>query len=56
MRVAEGEKILSVGKAEHDAGEVNDTPEAADADAGTVEPENETQTESQTDNESEIQE
>ncbi len=56
MRVAEGEKILSVGKAEHDAGEVNDTPEAADADAGTVEPENETQTESQADNESEIQE
>ena len=37
MRVAEGEKILSVGKAEHDETEVNDTPEEADADAGTVE-------------------
>ena len=34
MRVAEGERILSVAKAEHDEGEVNDTPEAADADAG----------------------
>ena len=39
MRVAEGEKILSVAKAEHDAGEVNDAPEAADADAGAVETE-----------------
>ena len=39
MRVAEGEKILSVAKAEHDAGEVNDAPEAADADAGAVEAE-----------------
>jgi len=37
MRVAEGEKILSVGKAEHDDSEVNDTPEEADADAGAVE-------------------
>jgi len=37
MRVAEGERILSVAKAEHDEAEVNDTPEAADADAGTVE-------------------
>ncbi|MBQ9355508.1 MAG: DNA gyrase subunit A [Clostridia bacterium] len=36
MRVAEGEKILSVGLAEHDASEVNDVPEEADADAGTV--------------------
>ena len=34
MRVAEGERILSVAKAEHDEGEVNDAPEAADADAG----------------------
>ncbi len=39
MRVAEGEKILSVGKAEHDESEVNDTPEEADADAGAVESE-----------------
>ena len=37
MRVAEGERILSVAKAEHDEAEVNDAPEAADADAGTVE-------------------
>ena len=37
MRVAEGERILSVAKAEHDEAEVNDTPEEADADAGTVE-------------------
>ena len=37
MRVAEGERILSVAKAEHDEAEVNDTPEAADADAGAVE-------------------
>ncbi len=36
MRVAEGERILSVAKAEHDETEVNDTPEAADADAGEV--------------------
>ncbi len=36
MRVAEGERILSVAKAEHDEAEVNDTPEAADADAGAV--------------------
>ena len=41
MRVAEGEKILSVGLAEHDEDEVNDAPEAPDADAGTVEPEGE---------------
>ncbi len=34
MRVAEGERILSVAKAEHDEAEVNDVPEAADADAG----------------------
>ena len=42
MRVAEGEKILSVALAEHDEAEVNDAPEEADADAGTVdaEPEN----------------
>lgn len=39
MRVAEGEKILSVAIAEHDEAEVNETPEAADADAGAVEPE-----------------
>lgn len=39
MRVAEGEKILSVALAEHDENEVNDAPEAADADAGAVEPE-----------------
>ncbi len=37
MKVAEGERILSVAKAEHDEAEVNDTPEAADADAGNVE-------------------
>ncbi len=37
MRVAEGEKILSVAKAEHDEGEVSGTPDAADADAGAVE-------------------
>ncbi len=43
MRVAEGEKILSVGKAEHDAAEVNDTPEEADADAGVVEAEDTTE-------------
>lgn len=41
MRVAEGEKILSVAVAEHDEAEVNDTPEEADADAGAVEPETE---------------
>ena len=41
MRVVEGEKILSVGLAEHDEDEVNDAPEAPDADAGTVEPEGE---------------
>jgi DNA gyrase subunit A len=45
MRVAEGEKILSVAKAEHDAGEVNDAPEAADADAGAVEKEAEVEEE-----------
>lgn len=37
MRVAEGERILSVAKAEHDEAEVNDAPEAAEAAAGTVE-------------------
>ena len=31
MRVAEGERILSVAKAEHDEAEVNDVPEAAEA-------------------------
>ena len=36
MRVADGEKILSVGIAEHNEEEVNDKPEEADADAGTV--------------------
>ena len=43
MRVADGEEILSVAKAEHDASEVNDKPEEADADAGTVEAETETE-------------
>ena len=37
MRVAEGERILSVAKAEHDAEEVNNTPEEADADAADAE-------------------
>ncbi|MBQ8203923.1 MAG: DNA gyrase subunit A [Clostridia bacterium] len=45
MRVAEGEKILSVALAEHDENEVNDAPEAADADAGVVEPEAEVEEE-----------
>ncbi len=36
MRVAEGERILSVGIAEHNEEEVNDKPEEADEDAGTV--------------------
>ncbi|MBQ1961575.1 MAG: DNA gyrase subunit A [Clostridia bacterium] len=31
MKVAEGEKVLSVAKAEHDEAEITDTPEAADA-------------------------
>lgn len=39
MRVAEGERILSVAKAGHDEAEVNDVPEAAEADAGAVESE-----------------
>ncbi len=39
MRVAEGERILSVAKAEHDEGEVNDVPEEAEADAGAVDTE-----------------
>lgn len=43
MRVADGERILSVGKAEHDEKEVNEAPEAADADAGEVENENESE-------------
>ncbi len=43
MRVAEGERILSVGLAEHDENEVNDAPEAPDADAGVVEPETDTE-------------
>ena len=34
MRVAEGEKILSVALAEHNAEEVNDKPEEAEPDAG----------------------
>ncbi len=33
MKVAEGEKVLSVAKAEHDEAEVTDTVEAPDADA-----------------------
>ena len=36
MRVAEGEKILSVAVAEHNEAEVNEKPEEADADAGEV--------------------
>ena len=32
----EGEKILSVGLAEHNEEEVNEKPEEADADAGLV--------------------
>ena len=47
MRVAEGERILSVGKAEHDEDEVNDAPEAADADAGEVEAESDTEIETE---------
>ncbi len=43
MRVAEGERILSVAKAEHDEAEVNDVPEAADADAGATENDAETE-------------
>ena len=39
MRVAEGEKILSVAIAEHNAQEVNNKPEEADSDAGEVETE-----------------
>ena len=39
MRVAEGEKILSVAVTEHNAEEVTATPEEAEADAGAVEPE-----------------
>ncbi len=36
MRVAEGEKILSVGLTEHNEQEVTEKPEQADADAGVV--------------------
>ncbi len=39
MKVAEGEKILSVALTEHNEEEVTEKPEAADADAGAVEPE-----------------
>lgn len=39
MRVSEGEKILSIAVAAHDDEEVTDHPEAADAEAGAVEPE-----------------
>ena len=39
MRVGEGEKILSIAVAAHDDEEVTDHPEAADAEAGAVEPE-----------------
>lgn len=39
MRVGEGEKILSIAVAAHDEEEVTDHPEAADAEAGAVEPE-----------------
>ncbi len=43
MKVAEGERILSVAKAEHDEAEVNDVPEAADADAGATEGDTDTE-------------
>ncbi len=43
MKVAEGERILSVAKAEHDEAEVNDVPEAADADAGATEADSESE-------------
>ncbi|MBP3626417.1 MAG: DNA gyrase subunit A [Clostridia bacterium] len=36
MRVAEGEKILSIATAEHNEEEITDKPEEADADAGDV--------------------
>ncbi len=39
MRVAEGERILSVALTEHNEDEVTEKPEEADADAGTVEAE-----------------
>jgi len=45
MRVEEGSKVLSVATATHDEEEVNASPEAPDADAGTVEPEKENETE-----------
>ncbi len=41
MRVKEGEKILSVAKAEHDDAEELSLPEQADADAGEAEPDTE---------------
>ena len=37
MRVAEGERILSVALTEHNEDEVTEKPEEADADAGVVE-------------------
>ncbi len=43
MRVAEGERILSVAKAEHDEAEVNDVPEVADADAGATDADTDTE-------------
>ncbi len=43
MKVAEGERILSVAKAEHDEAEVSGVPEAADADAGATEGDSETE-------------
>ncbi len=43
MRVEDGSKVLSVATATHDEEEVNASPEAPDADAGTVEPEKETE-------------
>ena len=39
MRVAEGEKILSIATAEHDEEEITDVPEAPDSDAGETGPE-----------------
>lgn len=36
MRVAEGEKVLTIARSAHDESEVTASPEAPDADAGTV--------------------
>ena len=50
MRVEENVKVLSVATASHDEDEVNASPEAPDADAGTVEPENETEAAAENEN------